>query len=312
VTPLNNGTYAAYVVDSTARADSLAALAEAAGVSLFQRRWRVARAFAEGDTETVAAGCEDLLAAATPTVYGGTDDAEVCGSMDIASGRLETGVERLMQARARALAEGRHRNATHAVQALAVAELLRGDTAAAEAHVHWLLDRLPADEFQDPDRFITRINLLVQAELFGQDALVARVARAYPAHPDPEHWFARVGQALVAAAHHVRAGDGAAALRALDQGSTPGHRAIDWRFWEQLLRGLAHEQAGDPSAAAHHLRNATDHRFLTHPFATKDRIHQWLAVEALERVEGVDAHDVEIVDYHQESATEARAAALRT
>ena len=282
---LVNAAYAAYVVGRVSQADRLATLAEVAGVSGFQERWRVAKAFAEGDAPSVVDGCARLLSLESTPYFGGADDYEVCGSMDIASGRFEMGVERLEKVRDDAVATGRYRNATHAAQALVMADLLQGgDTARATRHIEWILDRVPTEGFLEPDRFIARINLRVQAALLGMDALEERVAATYPAHPDPDHWFARKGEALVEAARQVRA-TGPGALRTLDEASTSGYVAIGWRIWEELIRGLAHEQAGDLDSAARHFRAAMEPGFSTFSFATKDRIHLPLARAALARVE---------------------------
>lgn len=280
---LGNAIVAAYIVGRSDHADSLAAVADSLGLPNGSLRWQVARAFAEGDARATIAGCDLLLQAAEVPVST-ADDSEVCGSMDVAGGRIDEGVARLERARDAYLGDGRYRNATHVAQALTMARVLQGDHATAARQLEWIIEHVPAERLQEPDLLITRLNLRVQAQLLGYTSIAERVALSYPPFPDREHWFSRMGEALVEAAAAVRAGDGAGALAALDRPDIPPYRPIGWRIWDELIRGLASEQIGDLEAAAHHLAAAADPRFLTLPFATKDRIHLPVAIDALARV----------------------------
>jgi hypothetical protein len=245
------------------------------------------KAFALGDRSGAMEGCEDLLA---ELANGGTsasdiDDLEVCGSIDVAMGNLDSAVLRLEESLARAYRQGRSRNVAHAGQALAVVELLRGDTVAARRRVLDVLDRLPAEGFVEPDRFITRTNLRVQAALHGWDEVEERALALYPDYLYPNHWFGLGGEALVRAAQAVARGDGHGALGHLDQAFPPAIMPVGWRIWDELLRGLAHELNGDLDAAAHHLSLAAAPGYQTKRALTKDRIHLPMALNALDRVE---------------------------
>lgn len=282
---LTNGLYASFATGRTAEADSLARAAERAGLAGILERWNVGRAFAEGDYAAAAAGCEALLAADVPPGQG-ADDGELCGSMDIAAGRLALGRRRLAAAQARYEQDGRFRNLAHAAQGRAASWLLVNEPDRAAERIEAVLESAPDSSFLEPDRFITRVNLRVQAELAGRPGLSTRIARAYPPHAEPEHWFARMGEALVAAAGAVREGDGARALDALDEGFPPdGPQPLGWRIWNELLRAMAHEADGDPAAAAERFRRAADPRFLPVPEFTKNRLHLPFALEGLVRVE---------------------------
>jgi eukaryotic-like serine/threonine-protein kinase len=271
-----------YALGRVARADSLAALAESLGVTHHALRWRVLRGFAEGRDEFVAEGCRRLLAADDAPVST-ADDAEICGSMDVVSGRAADAVERLTAVRERSLERARLRNATHAAHGLAMVHVLAGDTAAAEAELGWVLDVLPVGELAESDRLVVRTNVAVHAHLLGFTSLARRATVHFPPFSDPEHWFARHGEGLIQAAEAVRAGDGRRALEVLERTARPDHHPIGWQIWDDLLRGLASEQIGDFAAAARHFEAVTDPSMLTLPFMTKNRLHRAMAEEGLAR-----------------------------
>jgi hypothetical protein len=265
-------------------ADTLARRASALEMADLTPRWRLGRAFAAGDVHTAAALCDSLLAA-SPTPGSVADDAEICGSIDIASGRVGRGLALLEAVTETYLQAGRWRNVAHAAHALAVGHTLTGDPARAADRLEAVTARIPAEGFVEPDRFITRTNLRVHAALLGETELVERIAATYPPYPDPSHWFARFAESLVRAAEAVASRDGASALRALDEGRTEGLMPIGWRVWDALLRGLAHEALGDPSAAAPYFHHAAEPGYLLLPYLAKDRVLLPLALMGLARVE---------------------------
>jgi tetratricopeptide (TPR) repeat protein len=273
---------ASYIGGRPGLADSVVALAESLGVTHHALRWRVLRGFAEGRDEFVAEGCRRLLAADDAPVST-ADDAEICGSMDVVSGRAADAVERLTAVRERSLERARLRNATHAAHGLAMVHVLAGDTAAAEAELGWVLDVLPVGELAESDRLVVRTNVAVHAHLLGFTSLARRATVHFPPFSDPEHWFARHGEGLIQAAEAVRAGDGRRALEVLERTARPDHHPIGWQIWDDLLRGLASEQIGDFAAAARHFEAVTDPSMLTLPFMTKNRLHRAMAEEGLAR-----------------------------
>lgn len=287
---LRNAVAGAFILGDLAASDSLAALAGPAGLDAFTQRWWVYRAFATGDHAVARTGCEELLAG-PPGPPSGADELEVCGSMDVASGRVVRGIERLEGAAERALAEGRHRNIAHAAQGMALAEVLRGNPGGAAGRLEMVLERVPALLFQEPDRYLTRVNLRIQAALLGEDELLERIGRAYPPHRDPDHWLPRSGEGLVAAAAAVRRGDGAGALRILDDEVSREFRALGWRIWEELIRGWALEAVGDLDGAASAFARAADPGFMVVPAFTKDRLHRPVALDALARVEAARGNE---------------------
>jgi eukaryotic-like serine/threonine-protein kinase len=283
---ISNAVYTAFIAGRAPEADSLAQVAAERGFAGFAFRWRVARAFTEGDHARVAAACDSLLngAAGVPSF---PDDREYCGSMDVAAGRVERGLSRLESVQAQYEEAGRYRNSAHVGQAMAVAHMLRGESEQAAARIESALERVPAEWFEEPDRFINRTNLRLQAALLGRHDLVDRIASAYPPYPDPGHWFARVGEALVAAALAVADDDGEAALGLLRAELRPGTRPIGWRIWDELLRGMAFELTGQMDSAATHFRRASAPGHHPMPPLTKDRIYLPLALRRLAEVEEV-------------------------
>lgn len=280
--PLVNAIHVAVVLGRTASLDTLVAHARSIGYDQMARRADVVRAFADRRHAETAPGCAALLAARDATA----DDLELCGSIDMISGRPAQGIARLEQALREFAAAGRHRNIAHAAQALAVADLYGGEEASAADRLVDAIARIPADSVPEPDRFITRTNLAVQAAVIGRPDIVEHVRASYLPYPDPDHWFSRLGEGLVDAALALDAGEAARALEVLDRATDSPFVAFGWRIWEELLRGLAHEQTGDLDAAAMHFEQAAHAGYAALPILTKDRIHLPLAIAALARVHG--------------------------
>jgi hypothetical protein len=281
---LANAAYMAAIAGRLDAADQLAQRAVDAGMSAFGPRWKVVREFAFGDVGAALALCDSLLAAPRPP-WGAAEDGEVCGSLDVAAGRLRPGIARLEAVTEAYIDRGRYRNVAHAAHSLAVADVLLGEPARAADRLAAVVDRIPAEGFIEPDRYITRTNLRIHAALLGRPDVADRVARAYPPYPDPSHWFGRFAESLVDAAGAVAAGDGEGALRALDVGRRDGTLPIGLRVWDALLRGLAHEARGDLPSAAAHLRAAAEPGYLLPPYLAKERALLPLALEHLARVE---------------------------
>jgi tetratricopeptide (TPR) repeat protein len=265
---LNNAINAAFLSGRTRLADSLAALATARAFAGIEERWQLGRDFALADHASWMPACHALLAG-RPT----SDDLEFCGSADIAAGQLDRGTARLEQAGEMHMSAGRARNAVHAWQGMAMAHALRGDTAAAARTIEAVLARVPADVLPEPDRFITRTNLQVQAALMNRADLVRLIAEAYPPFTPSEHWFGRTGDGLVDAALAVANGRGIDAMQALDANWPRDREAIGWRIWHELIRGMAFELTGHPDSAISRYRRAADPSYLPIPALTKNRLY---------------------------------------
>ncbi|TVP57520.1 MAG: serine/threonine protein kinase [Gemmatimonadales bacterium] len=281
---LTNALSTAMVLGNLPLADSLAAHASRTGLHSFVSRWSAARAFAVGDLAESWERCDRLGTSTGPgTPQAG--DLEVCGSMEIVSGRLEVGMTRLETAVDLHLAEGSHRNVAHAVQGLVMADLMRGDHESAARRLVALPELLPAEDFGEPDRFITRTNSGIQAHLMGRPDIAEALATRYPPYPEPDHWFGIGSDALVTAAAQVRTGDGLGALETLDSAFPAGVLPIGLRIWKELLGGMASELSGELERAERHYTAAANPGFFTFRFATKDRIHLLVSLESLLRVQ---------------------------
>jgi hypothetical protein len=276
---------ASYIGGRPGLADSVVAHGEHLGLTNERLRWRVFRAFAERRDETVVEGCRTLLAAdEAPTST--ADDREICGSMDVAMGRTSDAVGRLTAVRDDYLGQGRLRNATHAAQALAQMHALAGDMPAAEAELRWAILNAPGEALAESDRLVVRGNMAVHAHLLGLADVAAEVTERYAPYPDPDHWFARHGEALIAAASAVREGDGARALALLEPAGRAGYHPIGWRIWDELVRARAYELTGDLAAARRHYGAAGDGRYYVLPYLTKDRMYRGVAEAGVARTGG--------------------------
>ena len=275
-----NAIPAAFLAGYLPQADSLAGVAADRGYAAIADRWLLVRAFATGDYSDAARRCDDVL---TPPVRlpALAEELEFCGSVDIATGRLRRGVERLENVRRSHEAAGRTRNAAHAVQSIAVAHLLGNDDDAAARVIRAFVDGVTARDVAEPDRFITRINLQVQAALMDRPDLVRTIAEAYPPYPDAQHWFRRAGVGLVNAALSVGSGDPEAALRTLRSEWPAELDAIGWRIWLELISGIAHERAGRPDSAVVHYERAADPRYHALMTLTKNRIYLPITLQRL-------------------------------
>jgi tetratricopeptide (TPR) repeat protein len=294
--PLIGALKGAHFTRRAAQVDSLEKVMEQRGLDDFLAVWRAAHAFAEGEFGRAAELCDALLAAASQARFG--ENREFCGSLDVASGRLRQGVARLEAVERFYLEGGRYRNLAHVAQAAAMAELLRGDRDAAAAHLERVLALVPAEAVPEPDRFINRTSLQVQAALLGRPDLLERIGAAYPAYPDPWHWFGRTGDGLVSGARAVAAGDGQTALRALRAGWPSDREAMGWRIWNDLLQGMAFDQVGQPDSAAARFRSAADARYHTVDVLTKNRILLPFALQRIAAAEEAAGNPVGAAEAH--------------
>ncbi len=278
-----NGVHLAYYAGELEWVETLVQRANDTGFGFFTARWVVLEAFARGDLAQVVEGCLDLFAQALrPLPHAGDD--ELCGSMLLGLGDLEGAREPLVRALHSYTEEGRFRNVAHVGQGLAVAAILAGDSAEARRWLEETIHRIPPDGLPEPDRFIARTNMAVQAGLLGMPDLIPLVRRRYPPHPDPDHWFSRGGEAMVDAAHALATGDAPRALKLIEEAFPRGVRAVGWRIYEEVLLARALEELGDPDGARAAWSRAAEPGWLTFPFLTKDRIHRPLALEGIERM----------------------------
>lgn len=278
---------AAQIAFQTGRLREAGEMAAAAGEHGFHdvaSRWQIGTSFALGRYADALAACDAVLAA-PPRPAGTVDDRELCGSIDVAAGRLVTAEARLQDVVRRYYQARRYRNVAHVAQALAQLHVLRGEPERAAAPIETVLARVPAPAVGEPDRFISRTSLQLEAALLDRPDLVARIGQAYPPYPDADHWLARQGTALVQAAVAVSSGNGQAALAEMRRAIPDQRMPFGWRIWHDLLTGLAFEAVGQPDSAAAWLRAASSPAYLAAEALTKDRIHLPMVLRRLAAVE---------------------------
>jgi eukaryotic-like serine/threonine-protein kinase len=281
---LEAGTEAAFMAGRLEQADSMARVAAERGFDGLALRWRMMRAFVHGDSRGAIAACDTLLVAAVQPPAS-LEDREVCGSVDVAAGRLRVGIRRLTEVEGEFLRQRRFRNVANVGQAVALAHELGGRPEAAAAHLERLIERIPADSIPEPDRFLIRTNLKMHAAMLGRPDLVARIGAHYPPPPEPTHWLSRLGDGLVQAAGAVSDGDGRRALGILDEAVPTDRYAVGWLIWQELLRGMALEQIGRPDSAAVYFHRAADPRYHVNNKLTKNRIFLPVALQRLAAAE---------------------------
>jgi eukaryotic-like serine/threonine-protein kinase len=274
----------AVVTGREVHADSLLQVAEAEGFDDLVVRWRLARAFAAGRHREAAAFCDSVLSAQT-TAAALLDDGELCGSMDVAAGRLRQGLARLHDAERRYLAANRYRNLTHVTHAIAAAHIMRGDVDQGVAVIEGMLARVPPTAVGEPERFINRTNLQLQAALLGRSDVVDRIGEWYPDFHDADHWFGVMGRSMVRAAGAIADGKGDVALALLREAVPPEGPPGGWRIWNEILHALAFETTAELDSAAVRYTRAAHPPFQSIDYLTKDRVYLPFALERLAHVE---------------------------
>lgn len=284
VISLHNATVAALQLGLVEASDSLAHLKEVRGFRDVAVRWRAARAFAMGDVLGATAMCDSIIAAG-PQSFAFTDDRELCGAMALTRGRIRVGMARLEEVERIYSERRRYRNLANTAQALAIAEGVLDGSAPAGGRIVSFLELVPADSIPEPDRFLIRTDLRVAASLLGRPDLAAAVESTYPPFPDPGHWLGRTGEALARAGTSLAQGDPEAALQTLRGGVDPSLRPLEWRLWDELLRGLAFQATGQPDSAAVRFERAAAPGYVGSLLLTTSRLHLPLVIRKLAETE---------------------------
>jgi tetratricopeptide (TPR) repeat protein len=252
---LDNAIRGAFFVGRIDETERLVRTAEEEGHEWVVSSWRVARAIALGELEEWTTLCDAILAD-PPGAAGFSGARDRCASMDVAAGRLELGETRMAPFARHHEELGAHHRVANASVVLAAARSFRGDTDGARAILSDVPDRVPVPTIPEEDRHIIRTNLGVAAALLGHPDLIERFRAAYG--PPPEHWFGRMGGALLRAAEALGARDPRAALAILED-ELPGDRMPSgWLIWNELLRGFALQAVGEVDAAAVHFERAAE------------------------------------------------------
>lgn len=237
--------------------DRLLAGLEELGASEVAVRFRIRERFAQGDFDRVVELC-DSVRAGPPRFIHFRDDRELCGSMDLAMGRLRSARTQLEEVEQSYLARGQYTLAVPVAWALSRIERMSGAQDAARQRLEAMLRALEPEGVPEPDRFFIRTNLQVAAILAGEEALARRIGERVPPYPEPDHWLARQGASLVEAAGAAMQGRGAEALDLIRVGELGGQRPMQWFLPRRLVIALGHRVQGDLQAEAVQLQELVD------------------------------------------------------
>jgi hypothetical protein len=214
-------------------------------------RMKVRTTFARGEPERALALCESIRSG-PPRFIQFADDRELCGSLELAMGRVGSARVQLEEVVRPYLTRGQAMNALGAILALATLEELLGRPEDGTRRIAEFLNQVDASGMADLDRTLFRTHLQVALELRGRRDLARRVGEEIAPFPDPEHWIRRQADLLVEAARAVHDGRGLDALAALREAEADPGKPLQWDFIRRMLTARAYEVQGnvDGEAAA--------------------------------------------------------------
>jgi hypothetical protein len=176
-----------------------------------------------------------------------------CGSLDIARGRIERGIERRLTV-ARYRAERRSYIGYGAALAGPVmGEAMRGRPAAARAYWEDALAFADPEAAPAPERFIMGTTAQVVSYMMGWPDLAEEAGGRYPAYPDSSHTMRTYGERLVRAARWLSRADPERAIESLLAISGDGLKPESWELEKDLLYSRAYEELAQPDSAVKYL-----------------------------------------------------------
>ncbi len=236
-------------------ADSLMSLAEERGFARRVELYRIGKSFALGELGRADVLCDSLLRETSSAVLLAYN-RRYCGSIDIARGRVQRGVDRLSQAAAHFAEHRQYWDLHLAVVGLVLAEQMRSRSAAARSHLESMLDRFVGDSIPETDRRWIRPGLLVLTGVLGQTALLDRVDTAYPPHSDASHWLTRYAEGIGGAATALAHAEPERAIEVLRDGTAGDYEPGFSAGLVNLVFGLAFDELGTADSAIPHLESA--------------------------------------------------------
>lgn len=265
----SNAVSMAYWTKRWDAADSIIVLAIQRGFGDQVGRYRAAGAFARGDLDRADALCDSLLSVlGSPGLL--AYQRQTCGSLDLARGRIDRGVERLKSAIGYYLDVGQSFMLHNALGALMVAEQTRDRPGAAVAALDAML---PPDSMGGQDRLYVSTGLQIYAGVLDRPDLLQRVAMSYTFDDDLAEWQRRYGAAMAGAAAALTRNDHDEALALLEEGTKVGYQPTYWAAQRHLLYGLAHEGTGDVNSAIAELEGAIDPGGIANWWNTPAQVH---------------------------------------
>jgi tetratricopeptide (TPR) repeat protein len=232
--------------------DSMIGLARERGFANEAAAWSQSQAIGLRDWERADFLCDSLLAETTSTAWA-MSYRNACGSLDIARGRIERGIERRLTV-ARYYADRRsYVGYGGALAGPVLGEAMRGREAAARAYWEDALAYADPEALPAPERFILGTTAQVVPYMMGWPDLAEDAGARYPPYPDSGHTIRTYGERLVHAAKLLVQGDPEGSIESLRKITGDDFRPGSWEVEKDLLFSRAYEELGEPDSAVKYL-----------------------------------------------------------
>lgn len=196
--------------------------------------------------------CDSLLAETTSLTWA-MSYRSACGSLDIARGRMERGIERKLTVARFHASRRSYVGYGAALAGPVTGEVIRGRTAAARAHWRDALAFADPEALPAPERFILGTTAQVVPYLFGWPDLAEGAGARYPPYPDSTHPIRTYGERLVSAARAVQDGDAERAIEWLRGAQGETFKPTSWELEKDLLFAQAFGDLGQADSVVKYL-----------------------------------------------------------
>jgi len=180
-------------------ADSLIQVAKKRGFEDGAARWSLDQAIGRREWQRADQLCDSLLAATSRPSQRAADQRN-CGTLDVVRGRMQRGMEGIVDAADYYRREGRNMSRGATITLVPYIEAARGRRAATAAFFERRMETFSPAAVREPTRTIGRTVYLLSAYLFELDDIAARLEANVP--PDPE---TSTRAYAVYAEHHISA-----------------------------------------------------------------------------------------------------------
>jgi tetratricopeptide (TPR) repeat protein len=229
-------------------ADSMIALARDRGFARRAAAWSQSEALGLRDWARADFLCDSLLAEETNPAWS-MSYLSACGSLDIARGRIDRGIERKLTVARFHASRRSYVGYGGALAGPVMGEAMRGRMAAARAYWEDALAFADPEALPAPERFILGTTAQVVPYMLGWPDLAEDAGARYPPYPDSTHAIRTYGERLVRAARAVQDGDAERAIEWLRGARGEIFKPTSWEMEKDLLFARAYEQLGQPDSA---------------------------------------------------------------
>jgi tetratricopeptide (TPR) repeat protein len=233
-------------------ADSMIALAAERGFASQAAAWSQSEAIGLRDWDRADFLCDSLLAVATSPAWA-MSYRNACGSLDIARGRIESGIERRLTVARYYASRRSYVGYGAALAGPVMGEAMRGREAAARAHWKDALAFADPAALPAPERYLLGTTAQVVPYLLGWPDLAEDAGARYPSYPDSSHPIRMYGDRLVRAARALSDGEAERAVESLRGAQTESFRPGSWELHKDLMLAEAYEQLGQADSAVKYL-----------------------------------------------------------